>query len=60
MKKTIWINIAGDSFPVLFDGERVTTPHFPNDPVDYTANCGMRITQEMLVKVCENKMQKIY
>ena len=58
MKKTILINIAGDSFPVVFDGERVTTPEFPNISMDYTAPCGTRITQEMLVKVCENKMQK--
>ena len=58
MKKTIWINIAGDFFPVIFDGERVTTPEFPDISMDYTAPCGTRITQEMLVKVCENKMQK--
>ena len=58
MKKTIWINIAGDSFPVVFDGERVTTPEFPDISMDYTAPCGTRITQEMLVKVCKNKMQK--
>jgi hypothetical protein len=58
MKQTIWINIAGDSFPVIFDGERVATPEFPKTPMDYTAPCGMRITQEMLVEVCKNKIQK--
>ncbi len=59
MKKTIWINIAGDSFPVVFDGERVTTPEFPNISMDYTAPCGTRITQEMLIMICAKKLQAI-
>jgi hypothetical protein len=59
MKKTIWINIAGDSFPVLFDGEKVAMTQFPDIPVEYTAPCGTKVTQEMLVEVCKNKMQKI-
>ena len=59
MKKTIWINIAGDSFPVVFDGERVTTPEFPDISMDYTAPCGTRITQEMLIMICAKKLQAI-
>ena len=59
MKKTIWINIAGDSFPVIFDGERVTTPEFPDISMDYTAPCGTRITQEMLIMICAKKLQAI-
>ena len=56
MKKTIWVNIAGDAFPVVFDGEMVSTPHFPNEPMDYTAKCGTRITQEMLILICCKKL----
>jgi hypothetical protein len=56
MKKTIWINIAGDSFPVIFDGKKVAMTQFPDIPVEYTAPCGTKITQEMLVKVCESKI----
>jgi hypothetical protein len=52
----IKLNIAGDSFDVLFDGDRVTSPEFPDQPINYTASCGTKITQEMLVKVCATKM----
>lgn len=54
--KTIPLNIAGDSFDVLFDGEKVAMPQFPDIPVEYTAPCGTKITQEMLVEICKNKM----
>ena len=53
----IFLNIAGDRFEVRFDGKRVTTPDFPDIPVEYTASCGMRVTQEMLVAVCIAKKQ---
>lgn len=56
MKKTIWINIAGDSFPVIFDGEKVAMPQFPDIPVEYTAPCGTKITQDMLVLICCKKL----
>jgi hypothetical protein len=56
MKKTIWINIAGDSFPVVFNGEMVAMPQFPDIPVEYTAPCGTKITQDMLVLICRNKL----
>ena len=59
MKQTIWINIAGDSFPVVFDGETVSTPEFPNIPMSYTAKCGTRITQNMLVLICAKKLNAL-
>lgn len=57
MKKTIWINIVGESFPVLFDGERVTTPEFPDISMGYNAPCGTRVTQEILIEACKNKIK---
>ena len=54
----ITLNIAGEKVRVLFDGELVTSPEFPDQPIDYTAPCGMHITQEMLVQVCHNKTQR--
>jgi len=54
----ITLNIAGEEVRVLFDGERVTSPDFPDQPIDYTAPCGMHITQEMLVQVCNNKITR--
>jgi hypothetical protein len=59
MKKTIWINIAGESFPVIFDGEMVCSPQFPKVPMEYTARCGTRITQDMLVLICAKKIQAL-
>ena len=56
MKKTIWVNIAGEAFDVLFDGEKVTSPEFPDQPINYTASCGMKITQEMLIQICKSKI----
>ena len=40
-----------------FDGERVTSPDFPSETLDYTSRCGVRITQSMLVEVCKQKTQ---
>ena len=57
--KKIQLNIAGDSFEVLFDGERVTSPEFPDQPINYTAACGTRITQAMLVLICAKKLEAI-
>jgi hypothetical protein len=54
MKKLI-LNIAGEQIPVLFDGKMVTTPEFPTIPIDFTARCGRRISQEDLVQICHNK-----
>lgn len=54
----ITLNIAGDSFDVLFDGDRVTSPEFPDQPINYTAPCGTRITQNMLVQICATKVLK--
>lgn len=53
--KTINLNIAGESFDVMFDGQRVTSTEFPDQPINYTAPCGTRITQEMLVQICKTK-----
>ena len=58
MKKTITLNIAGESFKVLFDGKRVTTPDFPDYAISYTAKCGIYISQDMLVGVCKDKLRK--
>jgi hypothetical protein len=57
MIRVIPLNIAGESFPVLFDGERVTCPDFPSELLDYTAECGTRVSQETLVEICRHKIQ---
>ena len=51
--------IAGERFDVLFDGEKVVSPHFPDTPIEYTAPCGIRITQTMLVLICAKKVNAI-
>ena len=53
--KKLTLNIAGEQIPVLFDGKMVTTPEFPTIPMDFTARCGHRISQESLVTICHNK-----
>lgn len=53
--KKLTLNIAGEVIPVLFDGKMVTTPEFPAIPIDFTARCGRRISQEDLVQICHNK-----
>lgn len=55
MKTKLTLNIAGEVIPVLFDGKMVTTPEFPTIPIDFTARCGRRISQEDLVQICHNK-----
>jgi hypothetical protein len=60
MKNKIKLNIAGEAFNVLFDGEKVTSPEFPDQPINYTASCGMKITQEMLVQICKTKVAKAW
>jgi hypothetical protein len=49
--------IAGEYVPVVFDLDKnmVTTPEFPTIPIDFTARCGHRISQENLVLICHNK-----
>jgi hypothetical protein len=58
MNLIITLRIAGEVFDVQFDGIKVSTPEFPDEPVDYTSRCGTKITQEMLVNVCKNKIQQ--
>lgn len=53
--KKLTLNIAGEQIPVLFDGKMVTTPEFPTIPLDFTARCGHRISQENLVLICQSK-----
>lgn len=53
--KKLTLNIAGEQIPVLFDGVKVTTPEFPDIPIDFTARCGHRISQENLVLICQSK-----
>lgn len=55
MKTKLTLNIAGEQIPVLFDGKMVTTPEFPTIPMDFTARCGHRISQENLVLICQQK-----
>lgn len=57
MKMTL--TIAGEMLHVLFDGKQVTNRYFPDMQIEYTAPCGTRITQEMLVQVCKRKLQQI-
>jgi hypothetical protein len=52
----ITLNIAGEKIPVLFDGERVTSPDFPDIEMEFLAPCGHRISQQMLVDICKNKL----
>ena len=55
----ITLNIAGEQFPVLFDGTRVTSPDFPDSLIDFVAFCGHRISQEMLVNICRDKLESL-
>jgi hypothetical protein len=57
MKYEIILSIAGEIVPVLFDGNKVSTMEFPEEPIDFTSRCGLRITQEMLVDICDRKLQ---
>lgn len=52
----ITLNIAGEPVPVLFDGQRVTSPDFPDIEMEFVAHCGHRISQEMLVQICKTKL----
>lgn len=54
--KTITLNIAGEKFNVLFDGEKVTSEFFPEEPIEYVALCGTHVSQEVLVEICKNKL----
>lgn len=55
MKTKLTLNIAGEQIAVLFDGKMVTTPEFPTIPMDFTARCGHKISQENLVLICQSK-----
>lgn len=57
--KKIKLCIAGELFDVLFDGKKVTSPEFPNMELEYTACCGARVTQKLLVDICHNKVEKL-
>lgn len=59
MKRAVRLNIAGERIDMLFDGEIVSMPQFPDIPVEYTAPCGTKITQDMLVFICAKKIQAI-
>lgn len=51
----ITLIIAGEPVDVLFDGSRVTSPDFPDLTMEFTARCGTRVTQQMLVDICKTK-----
>ena len=55
MSIPLTLNIAGESMEVLFDGIRVTSRDFPDQPIDYTAPCGTHISQQCLVQICKVK-----
>lgn len=57
--KKITLNISGETLDVLFDGERVTSSDFPDQPISYTASCGTKITQDVLVKICQTKVDTL-
>jgi hypothetical protein len=50
------LNIAGEKVPVLFDGTRVTSPDFPDIEMEFFAQCGHKIGQQMLVDICKQKL----
>jgi hypothetical protein len=52
----VLVNIAGEVFPVLFDGRVASTPDFPNIPIEYISHCGIKITQAMMVSICKRKL----
>jgi hypothetical protein len=52
------LNIAGEKVPVLFDGTRVTSPDFPDIEMEFFAQCGHRISQQMLVAICKEKVNQ--
>lgn len=58
MTHKIKLNISGESFDVLFDEDKeiVTSPDFPDQPITYTASCGTRISQLMLLLTCKKKL----
>jgi hypothetical protein len=60
MMNKIILNIAGEQVPVLFDGSRVTSPDFPDIEVEFFAQCGHRISQQMLVDICHDKLEAIH
>jgi hypothetical protein len=55
--KTILLNISGEQIPCLFDGTRVTSPDFPDIEMEFLAPCGHRISQQMLVAICKEKVK---
>ena len=50
------LNIAGEKVPVLFDGNKVTSPDFPDIEMEFLAQCGHKISQQMLVDICKQKL----
>lgn len=58
MKRELPLMIAGERMVVLFDGKRVTDRMFDSIPMEFTARCGTRITQEMLVEICKRKIEE--
>jgi hypothetical protein len=51
-QEILFLNIAGEPVAVLYDGQRVTSPFFPDVEMEFTAQCGMKITQAMLCDIC--------
>lgn len=51
--RTLILNIAGEFHDVLFDGEKVTEPLFPDQKIQrIVARCGIVLTQSDLVDIC--------
>lgn len=57
MTHHIILNIAGEKFEVDYDGYDV---YFAgsNELAEFQARCGSTIDQEMLVKICEQKINE--
>ncbi len=54
------LNIAGEQFTVLFDGEKVYDYWFPDDEiVGFHARCGHVFTGEQIAQVCRSKMENM-
>lgn len=54
-KQTIFLNIAGRVERVLFDGESVFEPLFPDQKIVRMPACNFFINQEQLVEICKGK-----
>lgn len=56
-KEELVLNLGGEFVHVLFDGESVFEPLFPEEKiVTLKSKCGVVLNQEILVEICQSKM----